>query len=205
MLRLIAIWLAIGCPLAAASEVDSYTGHPETLANARPALDAIMNRRVALAARRANRRDRASGVCDEEVLYHKLVRQLVGGPGGFIVASRVERAVIHDRHIDQIRTRLKDSIYRDYGVHRLPTMIGGGLASLLAVDEHLVGTDKLGHFVAVGWEYFVRVERRGLLAHHDEQRMIGRRRHAGAIFAAVHRALQFVATAPEKETRVDAQ
>jgi hypothetical protein len=155
MTVLIALWIALLGPTASASEVDSYTGHPETLRDATPAVDAMMNRALATASRRANRRDRHKGVCDEDVLYRKLVRQFVGGPGGFIVASRVERRVRHDHAIDQVRTRLKDSIYHDYGVNKLPTMIGGGLASLLAFDDHLVGTDKLGHFVAVGWEYFV--------------------------------------------------
>lgn len=147
---------------ARGSEVDTYSGHPEVLRDGRVPVNAIMNRALALGVRRANRHPPRDGACDAPRLYRKLLRQFVGGPGGFLVSSRVERRLVHDRTLDQIKTRLKDSIYRRFGTRKLPTMVGGGLASLFAFDDHLIGTDKFGHFVAFGWEYFVRVEREEL-------------------------------------------
>lgn len=151
----------LGAPVAVASEVDSYSGIPSILPDAHATLDALLNRALSVAVARANRHPGAAGSCVEEVLYRKLVHRLVGGPGGFLVSSRIERQAVRSRGTRAITTRLKVSIYQDFGVNKLPSMLGGGLASLIRIDDHLIGTDKLGHFVAVGWEYFVEIERRG--------------------------------------------
>ena len=63
--------------------------------------------------------------------------------------------------LDRRRTRLRDSIYRDLGLLDAISVHLKNLSAVVRVDRHLIGVDKLGHFLVEGWSYFDRAYRDG--------------------------------------------
>ena len=73
--------------------------------------------------------------------------------------SKYEIEIEKNPSFDKLNLNMNDSVYKDIGWR-----LGAGLylarlgpidlGSLVRIGAHLVGTDKLGHFIGIGWEYY---------------------------------------------------
>lgn len=153
-------WIA---PVSAA-EVDQFTlppDQPASLTDSAPVLAAEINRRMQQAVQQANApyvRQHAKSSprwwqpgCDETRLYNALTDALAGSVIGHVETFAEESPAIQRR-----RVPLADSIYRDFFWQASPTLVfSERMAAVIRVQDVEIGTDKLGHFFAEGYSYFV--------------------------------------------------
>ena len=129
-----------------ASEVDSYTNIRLIREDA---VDEI-NRDINILIREAVYTANIHGGRDPKDLYNFLNKRL----GGRIV-SRLEKILEHKNDGRVLKVDIKDSIYSELGFLRAPSLIlSRKMGGVFKVDNCVIGTDKLGHFIAQGFQYF---------------------------------------------------
>jgi hypothetical protein len=163
--RVVLLWaVATGWAMpAGAGEIDSFTQRYSLHTDATALLDAKTNALLAQAVDAANggpdaeeralfSGDRAPA-CSEFALYDNvrelLARRFVG---------QLQIYVLHNPAIEKSVLTRKTSIYRDFGLLETPTLgIGQRGSPVIRMGGFVIGSDKLGHFFAEGYDYFKRV------------------------------------------------
>lgn len=141
-----ALWLAIAA-VASAAEIDSVTRRGEVLADSARAIEKRLDGWIEGGVRRANEGDVA---CDPEALYRG-VRAAIHFPLiGHLIAEELNAA----DDLDKRRVLLEDSIYRDLGLLEGISVHLKDLSAVIRIRDHVVGVDKIGHFLVQGWSYF---------------------------------------------------
>ena len=146
-----------------AAEVDSFTQRYEAFADATRALDAHTNALLDRALARANQEvfDAAEGeaepACRPRRLYHH-VRAVLGRR----FVGQLEVYVHRSDEVDKRRLTRAQSIYRDFRFYETPSLgLIRRIGAIVRIGEHIVGSDKFGHFFAEGYSYFKRAYRAG--------------------------------------------
>jgi hypothetical protein len=134
-------------PPGTAAEIDSVTGRGQALGDASEALDRRIDRALRAGVERANE---TGSPCDEAELYAR-IREAIASP---FIGHRLAEELNAAEELDTRRIRLDDSIYRDLTLIDAVSVHLKGLSSLLRLGDHVVGVDKLGHFLVEGWSYF---------------------------------------------------
>ncbi len=156
----------LGAPRQAfADETDNFTCRLRVLRDSLYALDAIMNARIQATLVQVNaRRDR----CDASCLVHQLEADIGGAyphPLTGIPHSNFERWIGERRDVDRCRVGFSDSIYgaRPYNQPWLFPFTGRIilLADSIRVAGHLIGIDKINHFIREGLTHWRAVQRPG--------------------------------------------
>lgn len=101
--------------------------------------------------------------------------------GGRHWVDKLERWATRSREVEKIKQPKQESIYGGIPIWSTRVVFVVGLGQTLRLNETLVGTDKIGHFISQGWKYYRR-HRRGM----PEEKVLklGPRNEAG-IFGAV--------------------
>lgn len=97
----------------------------------------------------------------------------------------VERWAMTDPRFDRLPQSRRETVYADIPFWARRVMFFSGIGGTIRVDSHLIGTDKLGHFVSQGWKYYKR-HLRGLSG--EEVVALGRRNERGwfgALFTGI--------------------
>lgn len=68
----------------------------------------------------------------------------------------VERWAMNSPLIDRLPQSRRETIYADVPLWARRVMFFAGIGGAIRVEDHLMGTDKLGHFVSQGWKYYKR-------------------------------------------------
>lgn len=134
-------------PVVRAAEIDSITDRNHELRNSMRALNAMLNGFLREGVERANERKKD---CDEKTLYKSLRKAIVSPFIGHALAERLNQ----DEGLDSRRVPLEESIYQDLGLFDAISVHIKDLSAVIRLDDHLVGVDKLGHFLVEGWKYF---------------------------------------------------
>jgi hypothetical protein len=143
---------------AFADETDNFTCRLRVLRDSLSALDAIMNARIQSTLARVNpRRDR----CDETCLARELQADIGAAyrhPMTGIPHSRFERWIGERTDVDRCRVAFGDSIYgaRPYNQPWLFPFTGRIIlvADSIRVNGHLIGIDKINHFIREGLSHW---------------------------------------------------
>ncbi len=148
-----------------ATEVDSFTNRHE-LADSRPKLNQVVNRWLAESVAAANwlteirveededafffAEEGSNDFCDQRVL----IDTLNGKFAGFLI-GQLESLVNKSTHLDSIKIKFENSIYRDFRFSETPTIsLTEKLAVLIRIGDTYLGSDKLGHFFTEGFSYY---------------------------------------------------
>jgi hypothetical protein len=129
-----------------ASEVDSYT-HVERIKE--DATD-VINREINALMKKAVLKANQEKAKEAEELYQIIDDVL----GGFIV-SEIEEALEkrNDRRI--MRVNIRDSIYAGLNTFLSPSIaISKRIGGVFRIQDSIIGTDKIGHFISQGYTYF---------------------------------------------------
>lgn len=143
---------------AFADETDNFTCRLRVLRDSLSALDAIMNARIQNTLARVNQR---SERCDETCLVRELQADIGGAyrhPLTGIPHSRFERWIGERNDVDRCRIAFGNSIYgaRPYNQPWLFPFTGRIIliADSVRVDGHLIGIDKINHFIREGLSHW---------------------------------------------------
>lgn len=146
---------ALSLPFVArlyASEVDSFNQRYEPLENSREAINKKFNKYFQQALDEANQ---ARDLCSKEELYDALRDKFRNH-----VFDEFTKWLTNTEQLDMIRTRVEDSIYKDFNIFQ--SIIQGGYARvfkdptgrILNFNGHRIGTDKFEHMLGSGFSYF---------------------------------------------------
>jgi hypothetical protein len=154
-----------------AYETDQYTDRQVEIDDATEVLNREMNAALAEIAERWDKGEKPDRFAT--AIYKEI--------GGRHWVDKLERWAIRSEEVDKIDQPKQKSIYGDIPFWSTRVVFVVGLGPTLRLNETLVGTDKIGHFISQGWKYYKR-HRRGL----PEEKVLklGPRNEAG-IFGAV--------------------
>lgn len=153
MLRHHALLLCLFSALAIhTTEIDNLTNRFTPLRDVRAEVNQIVNGYISEVVHIANQRKS----CDEKTYLIPLSKRI---GTGFV--SKIEKEIQNDPSIDQVVTRRQESIFQDFSFFEAPGIFFTDLASLIKVNDVIVGTDKLGHFLGTGFSYYKRIHYKG--------------------------------------------
>ena len=131
---------------ANATEVDSYTYTRFLKDGAVFEINDEINRLMEEAIREANQDD----IHNSEDLYRILNKFL-----GELIVTQIEEIIEQKNDGRVLKLDIRDSIYSDMWTFWAPSlMLSQKIGGVFKVDEYIIGTDKLGHFVSQGYTYF---------------------------------------------------
>jgi hypothetical protein len=138
---------------AGAYETDQFTRRLEPLKDSTAALDERVNQSIEAAARGASGAPDQNEVVD--AIYHDI--------GGHHWVDRIERWAMNSDQVDRLTLDRHDSIYSHQPLWA--TRVAGlfGVGPTIKLNDTLVGSDKLGHFLSQGRKFWRRYQR-----YHDE-------------------------------------
>jgi len=138
---------------AFAYETDQFTRRLEPLRDSTAVLDERVNQSIAAAARGGNGKHDERKVVD--AIYHDI--------GGHHWVDRIERWAMKSDQVDRLTLDRYDSIYQGHPLWA--TRVAGlfGVGPTIKLNNTLIGSDKLGHFLSQGRKFWRRYQR-----YHDE-------------------------------------
>lgn len=134
-----------------ASEIDSFTDRDLLLEDSTPAVNRIINGYFEKAVDIANR----ARTCDNRVINKALNDQIRG-----LLWSPIEDAITTSAIIDKRQSPVSESVYQDFSLLESPTLKIANLGVLIRLGRHYVGSDKLNHFLQLGYDLFDRLHLR---------------------------------------------
>ena len=138
-----------------AYETDQFSNRQQVIADA----TAIMNKQVNLA------------IAESITGWHgsrnemEVVNRIYGKIGGRHWVDKLERWAMDSSEIERLDTTAHDSIYRGHPVWTTRTAAFFGVGATVSINNVLIGTDKLGHFLSQGRKFY-----RRWLKEHDESK-----------------------------------
>lgn len=158
---LVGFWLSLPASVKA-DEADGFTCRVRPLRESEGVVDQLVNTAIQQAVDRANRRQ----VCDADCLFDELRKQvgatyrhrLTGIPH-----ARIAKQASDHPDVDRCHLKFRESIYgaRAYNQPWLYPFNGRiiFLADSIRLSGHLVGTDKINHFIREGLAHWRAVDR----------------------------------------------
>ena len=132
-----------------AYETDQFNNRSQVIADS----TAIMNKQVTLAI--ASTIIALRGPRDEmkvvNGIYHKI--------GGKHWVDKLERYAMDSNEVERLNTPTHDSIYTGHPIWATRVAALFGVGPTLRINDTLVGTDKIGHFLSQGRKFYRRMEK----------------------------------------------
>lgn len=132
--------------LGGAYETDQFNNRQQPIKDA----TAVMNREVTLAI--AHVITRVDGPRDEMKVVNGIYRKI----GGVHWVDKLEYFAMDSSVIERLDTPAHDSIYNDQPLYATRAAGLFGVGPTIKVNDVLIGTDKLGHFLSQGRKFFKR-------------------------------------------------
>ena len=132
-----------------AHETDQFTNRSAPIADSTEVLNDKVNREIARVVRQ--QRDNPNHKSFVNAIYKQL--------GSRLLVDRLEGWAIKSPEVEKLPTGRYDSVYAGHPpwATRVTTFFGVG--ETIRVNDQLIGTDKLGHFVSQGRKYWLRYRR----------------------------------------------
>lgn len=139
------------CAVASASETDQFYDRDKPLADSTE----VLNRRVneAIAEIVAGRRNDPEQKHIVITVYRKL--------GGRRMLDKLERWLFESPEVAKREVPRHESIYSGMPIWSTRTASVSELAKTLYVNDQLIGSDKISHFLSQGWKFHKRYQRYG--------------------------------------------
>ena len=150
--RLAAACVALGLTGAAAAyETDQHTGRGADIADSTAVLNAKVNDTITSIAANWEKGH------DERAVVDAFYREL----GGRHWVDRLERWAMKSPEIDRLDVGRYESIFADHPIWATRVAKFFGTGTTIRVNEQLIGSDKIGHFISQGRKYYKRYLRYG--------------------------------------------
>jgi hypothetical protein len=127
-----------------ATELDSFSLRDLSLKDATHEINHIMNSYIQESIKEANE----WGICDEEAFRENLHHRMSG-----IFWTDFENKILNSS-IEYYSVSRAESIYQDISFFKAPALYLAKLGPLLRLGEYFIGSDKFGHFIAQGYDYY---------------------------------------------------
>lgn len=148
---LLALLMLAAPPSGEAYETDQFSNRLEPIADATGILNRRVNDTIQQIAEewRGPRNDR------------KFVNRVFHRIGGHHWVDKLERWAMNSEKVERLRTPRRRSIYSGHPIWA--TRFAGlfGVGPTIKINEVLVGSDKIGHFLSQGRKYYRRYQRKG--------------------------------------------
>jgi hypothetical protein len=128
-------------------ECDNFSERDRAVKDSLEVIDEYTNKQMQLAVIKANSR----GSCDRDRLYSRLESTLGHTPRGQVEAWAEKSKDVEKLVDDQDGP---ESIYNGVSFLDYPLLKLGGIAHSIKIAGHVIGTDKLGHFMGEGLSYY---------------------------------------------------
>ena len=129
-----------------AHETDQFSNRADPIADSTQVLNRKVNRAIArVVEKRRTGDDRTAFV---NALYGKL--------GGRFLVDRLEKWAIESPEVEKLKTGRYNSVYSGHPIWAVRVTKLFGVGQTMRVNNQLIGTDKLGHFVSQGRKYYRR-------------------------------------------------
>lgn len=151
--------LLLLCPDGGAYETDQFSNRLEPVADSTQVLNARVNASIAQIV--ANWR----GPRDDARFVDKIYFDI----GGVHWVDKLERWAMKSPEIDRLSTPRRDSIYGGHPLWATRVAAVFGVGPTIKVNDELIGSDKLGHFLSQGRKFWRRYQRFGSEAKAAEQ------------------------------------
>ena len=144
--------LLLASPASApAMETDQYSNRDQDIADAAPVLNDKINETIrAVVADQSDGRDELAVV---DAIYKRI--------GGWHYVDKLERWAMETPELERLATGRGDSIYSGYALWSMRPSTLIGIGKTIRLNDELVGTDKIGHFISQGRKYYRRYLKTG--------------------------------------------
>ncbi len=139
------------CTVASAAETDQFYDRAKPIADSTEILNKKVNETIAeiVAGRRNEPR--------QKVIVNAVYRTL-GGPR---MTDKLEKWMIESPQVEKREVARRDSIYGGMPIWTTRFAFIFGLGKTLSVNDQLIGSDKISHFLSQGWKFHKRYQRTG--------------------------------------------
>jgi hypothetical protein len=134
-----------------AYETDQFSNRLEPIEDSTEVLDARVNQSIASAARRIRGSRSERRVVN--AIYHDI--------GGHHWVDRIERWAMQSEEVDRMTPDRYDSIYQGHPIWATRVAALFGVGPTIKLNDVLIGSDKLGHFLSQGRKFWRRYQRYG--------------------------------------------
>lgn len=138
--------LLLAVPVLNATEVDSFTDRNIVLKDSIIRINQMTNDLFHQAVDGANIYQEG---CDDSLLYTEVYNKM----GGFLWAE-IENRILEDTTVEKRYFERQNSIYGDLGFFQFFPHYLVQMGSVVNLKGHLIGVDKIGHFIGIGYQYF---------------------------------------------------
>jgi len=145
---MVAMFLLVAGP-ARAYETDQFSNRLMPLQDSTAALDQRVNESIAQAAAAAGGKQSQRKVVD--AIYHDI--------GGHHWVDKIERWAMKSDEVDRNTPDRYDSIYQGHPLWATRVAALFGVGPTIKVNQTLIGSDKLGHFLSQGRKFWRRYQR----------------------------------------------
>ncbi len=139
------------CTVASAAETDQFYDRAKPIADSTEVLNRKVNETIAeiVAGRRNEPRQK---------VIVKAVYRTLGGPR---MTDKLEKWLIESPQVEKREVARRDSIYAGMPIWTTRFAFIFGLGKTLSVNDQLIGSDKISHFLSQGWKFHKRYQRTG--------------------------------------------
>jgi len=143
----LAATLAVACPITVlAHETDQFSNRTDPIADSTQVLNRKVNKSIIEVIGDWRSDD------DHMAIVNAIYRKL----GGRLLVDRIEKWAIESPDVEKLKTGRYDSVYSDHPIWATRVTKLFGVGQTIRLNDQLVGTDKLGHFVSQGRKYYRR-------------------------------------------------
>ena len=141
----IILFTSIGIKQANATEVAPFMGRLKPLKDSTPELNLVMNQWIDESIHASN----LNSSCDEYDLRKRLLQK-----SGGQTWTKLEKYISNARSIEKTITSRQESIYKDFTFFESPAIHFVSLSPTINLSGYYVGSDKPGHFIQTGYDYY---------------------------------------------------
>lgn len=136
---------------AEAYETDQHTNRSQVVADSTDVLNARVNNTISdIAVEWSEGHDEMAFV---DAIYEQI--------GGRHYVDKLERWAMDSPEVERLATERANSIYAEYPLWSLRVSTLFGIGKTIRLNDELVGTDKIGHFISQGRKFYKRYLRMG--------------------------------------------
>ena len=144
---IVAVALFLATPLTvSAHETDQFSNRADPINDSTQVLNREVNKTIANIVKKQSKDDDRMDI----------VNAMFGKLGSQMLVDRIEKWAIESPEVDKLKTGRYDSIYSDLPIWSIRVTKVFGIGETISVNDQLIGTDKLGHFISQGRKYYRR-------------------------------------------------
>ena len=143
---LVALVVAVWPENLPAHETDQFSNRADPIADSTEVLNREVNRKIAEVVSERRLDD------DRMRIVNGLFRKL----GSRLLVDRIEKWAIRSPEVEKLDTGRYDSVYSGHPIWAVRVTKIFGVGQTIRVNDQLIGTDKLGHFISQGRKYYRR-------------------------------------------------